>query len=293
MRKSLLFLCTAVAVVAMAGCSKEAAVPLQSQIVVPGTERVIISRNLDFGRVNDKKFAVFTAAEDVESFASAVKTAQKIKSALDIAHPDYDIVFENLEGNLEMHFWIGESGGMFVFSENTGTGYKLQPNAARMLYELMRQVRYNPDHAESNGDVVQLNGEVRNTDRWFAFVEHVHGGEPDAVQVVQYTEEGAPIFSNLTYDGEMIRHRYDNRMDGYGKPEQRFEFCNGLDVEESEQGASYRLSGCENREGTFQLFVPHSESTGEIGDEGIGDESIGSASIGGEASDLRVPANVR
>src|SRR5690606_20436344 len=117
---------------------------------------------------------------------------------------------------------------------------------------------------------------IRNLGRWQAFNENVRTGQPDAVQVVQYTVEGAPIFSQLAFNNGRIRHRYDNRMDPYGSPMQRFEFCGSIEEQDIDHGKRYTLDDCESPS-HFQLLIP---AEAEL----QWNASAGTAAPGGSAS---------
>jgi|GEM_PF-2312993 len=63
--------------------------------------------------------------------------------------------------------------------------------------------------------VIGADGKVRG-DAWKRFADNVKGHAPDEVHITAYTVEGAPIFYDLSYDGESNEYRFDNTRDAFG-----------------------------------------------------------------------------
>jgi len=227
--------------------------------VSPGTPQVIISRGFDFGSVNPKVYGVFNAKTDIDAFADAVQSAKRMKGILDVRNPDYDAVIDNGGKRQSIHLWLDakDTFGMFMYTSDTGTGYTLTEAATKRLRELVQSIRYGPEQAEKNGDVVfALNG-IKNGNVWTDFLQQVQNRSSQAVQITAYTIEGDPIFYNLDFDGAVIRYRYDTSHDHFGTPLKQTDFCRRIEKDVSKQGTVYYLDGCgENnakRNETFAL----------------------------------------
>jgi len=165
-------------------------------------------------------------------------SADKIHGILDVAQSGYDVVLVKGGKRNELHLWVDTRNkhGMFTYVSDTGQGYWLTEQSTRALYDLIWGLKYNPEQAEANGDVVNLHGKLLNPDVWARFISNVKAGSEDEVQVVQYTIEGSPIFNNMSFDGETIRNIYDNTHDAYGTPMKRYAFCNSLEEMKSDRG---------------------------------------------------------
>jgi hypothetical protein len=222
-------------------------------------DRVVVSRSIDFAQVNERPYAVFVGKEEIDAFAKAIKTGDKMKGVLDIDFPDYDIVIDQKGTQRKVHMWLDRNGnrGMYVFVGETGTGFTMTEKATKELIGLIWGIRYDSDMAAANGDVVSaLSGGVLNAERWLSFVGNMEDGERDEVQVVHYTIEGDPIFRNLIYDGHSFRLRYDTTHDAYGAPLDRTDFCQGVQADETDEGTVYTLTGCGDSETWFELMLP-------------------------------------
>lgn len=222
-------------------------------------DRVVVSRSLDFGHVNEKPYAVFSEEDALEVFAKAIKTAKRGEGILDISFPDYDAVIERDGKREEIHLWLnrGSKHGMYTYVSDTGTGYNLTEESTLALVDLIWGIRYGSDQAAANGDVVRALKGLHNVDEWTSFAHSVDAGKTADVQVVVYTIEGDPIFFNLNYTGDMIRLRYDNSHDAFGIPDKRVDFCSSIKAEETEDGTEYALAGCQGEGGErFRLTVP-------------------------------------
>lgn len=231
-------------------------VPLESQ----GNEKaVIVSRSEQFGKVNPGVFGTFTEQQAIEDFEAAFRSAEKINGILDIDFPEYDVVFEAADGSRSSyHLWIGqrqEAVGMYTTTEDTGQGYRLSQDASRKLRDMISALSlgYTSERAAANGDVVDLHEKVLGAERLERFADNLKNGVADIVHVTSYTVEGAPIFSDLNFDGTYLRFTYDTTMDGYGgSPSRASTFCEGL----SEADGRYELTGCDHDDIQFKLTLP-------------------------------------
>lgn len=107
--------------------------------------------------------------------------------------------------------------------------------------------------------VIGADGKVRG-DAWKRFADNVKGHAPDEVHITAYTVEGAPIFYDLSYDGESNEYRFDNTRDAFGSAAKEVEYCGGLEERPAERGTEYRLTACgadrNEPSKTFRLTIP-------------------------------------
>jgi len=224
-------------------------------------DQVVVSRSLGFGSINAVPYGTFTKKKQIEVFTQAVQSAEKMQGRLDVSQPDYDIVIKQGRKQLEIHLWIDAryAHGMYTYVSDTGTGYKLTAESTSDLYNLIWGIRYDSKQAATNGDFVNARNKLSNLEIWEKFVTNVKVGVKDEIQVVKYTIEGGPIFDNLSFDGETIRHMYDNTHDQYGTSTKRLEFCKSIDEIKTDRGTDYKLSSCGESfvgEGMFNLLIP-------------------------------------
>ncbi|WP_168120061.1 DUF4362 domain-containing protein [Paenibacillus sp. HB172176] len=238
---------------------------IQLQETGDAEERVTVYRAVDFRPAGGKPYVVFTEEEALESFRSAIQSAERIKGILNVMSPQY--IFKlSVDGEVKAYnLWLGDGGdsdkqGMIMDTADTHTGYTLTLEATRELYALIWNAEYNAETAAANGDVVNsIFDGYHNLHKWDAFVEHAKSGVKDEVQVVHYTVEGDPIFNNLSFDGEWIVHQHDTSHDAYGASRISRYQCKAIDQEEIEQSIAYTLSGCvdvHDDEVPFRLVIP-------------------------------------
>ncbi|GBG05540.1 hypothetical protein PAT3040_00020 [Paenibacillus agaridevorans] len=261
--KYMMFLIVSIMFVSIvsAGCSGKSSGTPPGEPGGAQVDRVVVSRSIEFARVNDKPYGIFDGKKEIEAFAKAIQTGDKMRGQLDIDFPDYDVVIDRNGKRKQIHLWLDQRSnrGMFTYVSDTGTGYTLTEKSTKELVDLIWGIGYDSDKAAENGDVVaELSGGVRNAEHWLSFVDHVERGELADIQVVYYTKEGDPIFRNLIHNGDSLRLRYDNTHDAYGTPVDRTDFCEGIEAQETEQGTVYTLSGCGDSETGFELVLPGS-----------------------------------
>jgi hypothetical protein len=211
-------------------------------------DHVTIHRGQTFGQVNPSIFGRFDSAKEVEVFGQALCTASKMLGDMNVREPDYDAVIHLGRESTSIHLWLEPDSkrGMFTYITDTGTGYQLTEKSTAQLKESIGQMRYTPEQAMDNGDVVFSLGGIANREIWDKFVTEVKKKNAASVQLTTYTKEGSPIFNNLEYgyQSELIRHRFDTTHDPMGMPLKSVEFCKELVATQTEQGVEYRLNGC-------------------------------------------------
>ena len=118
---------------------------------------------------------------------------------------------------------------------------------------------YHSEEAIKNGDIVNFHGEISNIDRFEQFLENLKNDTKDEIRMTSYTEEGDPVFYNLTFDGYKIQYTYDDSQDGFAGSNKgvKSTSCSNIETQHTEMRALYVLSGCSSDIGnTFYLPVP-------------------------------------
>ncbi|RKP51697.1 DUF4362 domain-containing protein [Cohnella endophytica] len=232
-------------------------VPADWKRFVP--KKATVSRTQWFGSASPAVLGTFEKPEDLAVITEGMRTAVKINGMLDVAKSEYDLVLEDKDGgSYTFHLWLGgKTGlkGMYMYVSDTGTGYTMNESITDRLRALIHGLRYEPERAKANGDVVNLFGKITNLDRWKKFVENVNEGTRDEAHFTDYTIEGDPIFRDLLYDGQRIEFTYDNSKDAYGTPDKALVFCDGIDFGKTEQGTRYILTGCDRDNPAFNFTV--------------------------------------
>ncbi|WP_432363343.1 DUF4362 domain-containing protein [Sporosarcina sp. UB5] len=117
---------------------------------------------------------------------------------------------------------------------------------------------YPYEEAIKNGDIVNFHGEISNLHKFDSFLKNVKSGTKDLIQITIYTIEGAPIFYNLSYDGNKIIYTYDNTLDGFAGSDKGIKStsCSNIESQDIENGVGYYLSECTSEVGnTFYFSV--------------------------------------
>lgn len=75
---------------------------------------------------------------------------------------------------------------------------------------------YPPEEAVSNGDYVNLHGQISNESKMTEFLEAVAEGRPAAIRTVNYTVEGDAIIGDIVFDGDKFSVSCDTTRDAFG-----------------------------------------------------------------------------
>ncbi|MFD0770635.1 DUF4362 domain-containing protein [Bacillus sp. CGMCC 1.60114] len=130
----------------------------------------------------------------------------------------------------------------------------------------VKTVEGNQKHGEAKvdekNDIVVKIGRESNLNKFQQFLTHVKSSKADKVRIVNYTDEGDPIFQTLDYDGININYLFDDSNDKFGGSHKgkKSDVCKGIMKEKSGEAVSYTLSECkENHEyiSYFLLKVSH------------------------------------
>ncbi|MFJ7934524.1 DUF4362 domain-containing protein [Sporosarcina sp. NPDC096371] len=103
-----------------------------------------------------------------------------------------------------------------------------------------------PDYTPGSEDIIGMNGEIENIERFKEFLNNVEKGKNDNIRVVIYTVEGDPMLHELEYDGEVIKSTTDTRRDKFGEGSIINTTCTSIEVVETTERTDYILEGCEN-----------------------------------------------
>ncbi|MGP4069580.1 DUF4362 domain-containing protein [Halobacillus sp. B29] len=118
----------------------------------------------------------------------------------------------------------------------------------------MEQEDQEPDSKEEKGteDSADMNKEepedkavekqVEIIEELDAFIQNVQQGIVDEVHIVRRTTEGDPIFIDLSFNGEDINYKHDNRRDKLGNGQITTKTCQSIDKEEQEGTLAYQLT---------------------------------------------------
>jgi len=89
----------------------------------------------------------------------------------------------------------------------------------------------------------------------------VEQGKVDEIRIVQYTDEGDPVFQTLEHSGKDILYVLDSRQDKFAGEDKGLykDSCKRIVKEQCELQTAYRLIDCVNengRNGYDLLYVP-------------------------------------
>lgn len=107
----------------------------------------------------------------------------------------------------------------------------------------------NRESFEERDIIEDIQGEITNGERLYAFYENTVNGKEDAVRIISYTTEGDPIYQDLHFDGNKIESVEDYREDQFGSKEVVTRMCNEITIISSETEAVYVLAGCDPETG--------------------------------------------
>ena len=75
--------------------------------------------------------------------------------------------------------------------------------------------------------------------------------EVDKIRIVQYTDEGDPVFQTLEHSGKDILYVLDSRQDKFAGDHKGLhkDSCKSIVKEQRESESTYRLTDCTNEDG--------------------------------------------
>ncbi|WP_459501824.1 DUF4362 domain-containing protein [Bacillus sp. C1] len=110
---------------------------------------------------------------------------------------------------------------------------------------------------DRKNDIVGKMGGVTNLDKFEKFLVHVKNGQSDKVRIVNYTDEGNPIFQTLEYDGMNINYMFDDSNDKFGGTHKgkKSDVCRGVIKEGSGESINYKLGECQKKLAYINYFL--------------------------------------
>ncbi|MCT8140300.1 DUF4362 domain-containing protein [Anaerobacillus sp. CMMVII] len=95
-----------------------------------------------------------------------------------------------------------------------------------------------------NVDVLNSHGSIEGLERMSSFYENVKNGVPSDLRIVHYTIEGAPIVTDVSYNGEFLEVKDDTTRDTYGSGAITSKNCKNLIEEVNPTNTSYIAVDC-------------------------------------------------
>ncbi|WP_052158880.1 DUF4362 domain-containing protein [Halobacillus sp. BBL2006] len=132
---------------------------------------------------------------------------------------------------------------LFLFVMGCGTDavveeFQQEADREEVPVSDLKDNAHTPDSPEGN----LIKNELENQRKLDAFMEKVTGGVPADVRIVRYTTEGAPIYTDLSFDGEKIDFKRDTRRDKNGNGGIIKRTCKSIKKEKTQGRTTYFLS---------------------------------------------------
>ncbi|WP_431801868.1 DUF4362 domain-containing protein [Halobacillus andaensis] len=116
------------------------------------------------------------------------------------------------------------------------------------------------DYVTHDHDVLDAHGKVKNTQYLDDFINNVNEQQEDEVRIVSYTDEGDPLFTYLSYDGDELTYKLDTSQDKQGSGETIEKSCETVERKELAQETVYQL-GCGKQEEIIEILAISYDST--------------------------------
>lgn len=104
---------------------------------------------------------------------------------------------------------------------------------------------------DKKNDVIVKEAGTSNLDKFEQFVRNVDQGKVDKIRIVQYTDEGDPVFQTLEHSGKDILYVLDSRQDKFAGDHKGLhkDSCKSIVKELRESESTYQLTDCMNEAG--------------------------------------------
>ncbi|HEK9101299.1 DUF4362 domain-containing protein [Bacillus pfraonensis] len=98
---------------------------------------------------------------------------------------------------------------------------------------------------DEKNDVIAKGHEISNLHKFEKFVTNVEKGDRDKIRIVNYTDEGDPIFQTLEYDGKAISYSLDSSYDKFAGKDERIysDTCKKV-IKDIREDIRYTLHDC-------------------------------------------------
>ncbi|MCR2822582.1 DUF4362 domain-containing protein [Lederbergia panacisoli] len=93
-------------------------------------------------------------------------------------------------------------------------------------------------------DVLNIHGSIEGLERMKSFYDNMQNAVQSNLRIVHYTIEGAPIVTELTYNGESLEVKYDSTRDAFGSGEITTARCGNMVEEVNPTNTSYIAVDC-------------------------------------------------
>jgi len=148
--------------------------------------------------------------------------------------------------------------GVFALS-----GCNIAQTAHPMTTTGENQAAYPSKQATQHGDAVANGvGGVSNLPVFTRFLHNVQDGKRDHCRITSYTDEGDPIFMDLSFDGKVIKYTFDDSNDKFGGSNKgrKTTTCKGISAQQAANGTTYSVTGCQDTNMPSQvLFISSSQ----------------------------------
>jgi hypothetical protein len=95
-----------------------------------------------------------------------------------------------------------------------------------------------------NVDVLNTNGGIEGLERMEWFYDNIQNGVRSDLRIVHYTIEGDPIITDLKYNGESLKVKYDTTRDKFGSGEIKTNSCSNMIEEVNPTNTTYIATDC-------------------------------------------------
>lgn len=117
-----------------------------------------------------------------------------------------------------------------------------------------------------NVDVINTHGSIEGSEKMFGFYDNVQKGIPADLRIVHYTIEGDPIVTDLSYDGEYLKVKYDSTRDEFGSGTITIGKCGNLIEEINPTNTTYIAVDCSDGLSGMQeiLYIDYNMSQQDL-----------------------------
>ncbi|MBC6975210.1 DUF4362 domain-containing protein [Bacillus sp. Xin] len=110
---------------------------------------------------------------------------------------------------------------------------------------------------DEKNDVIAKGHEISNLHKFEKFITNVEKGDRDKIRIVNYTDEGDPIFQTLEYDEKEISYSLDSSYDKFaGKDKGIYSDTCKKVIKDIREDIRYTLHDCKKETGHngYHLF---------------------------------------
>lgn len=157
-------------------------------------------------------FISFKEGEYIGLFGSGEKYGKVEKQG----RGEYYIIPNEIYDNILSIFNANNDNSETDSSERSEDKKETKEVVFNPMDELNVPKKYDPETAIANGDVVNVQGDVTNIEKFNEFMMNYKENTPDLLRTVFYTIEGDPIIQVIYYDGAKVIVYRDSSRDAFG-----------------------------------------------------------------------------